>query len=114
MRARLPQILGELADLPAPRLGAAALGEALKNLRELGVDPRWAVLRGRFPWDDLSIRNEVEGARIEAAPIRVRTTLWNPNRVAYDFSGTHALAVTQGRRAFRPGSMSIPAVGTFC
>ena len=28
------------------------------DLRELGVDPRWAVLRGRFPWDDLSIRND--------------------------------------------------------
>ena len=47
---------------------------------------------GGFPFaltavvPDLSIRNEVEGARIEAAPIRVRTTLWNPNRVAYDFS----------------------------
>lgn len=45
---------------------------------------------------DLSIRNEAERARIEAAPIRLTTTLWNPDRIAYDFSGPHALAVGEG------------------
>jgi hypothetical protein len=45
---------------------------------------------------DLSIRNEAERARIEAAPIRLTTTLWNPDRLAYDFSGPHALAVGDG------------------
>ena len=27
------------------------------DLRELGVDPRWVVLKGRFPWNELSTRN---------------------------------------------------------
>jgi hypothetical protein len=30
------------------------------DLQELGVDPRWAVLRGRFPWDELSVKHGPE------------------------------------------------------
>ena len=27
------------------------------DLREFGVDPRWSVLQGRFPWNELSVRS---------------------------------------------------------
>ena len=30
------------------------------DLQQLGVDPRWAVLRGQFPWDELSVRHGPE------------------------------------------------------
>jgi hypothetical protein len=62
---------------------------------------------GGFPFaltaeiHDLSLRNEAEGARVEAAPIRLRTTLWNPNQIQFDFTGRHALAVDQGLQSFQ-------------
>jgi hypothetical protein len=52
------------------------------------------ALRATVP--DLSIRNEAEAARLEAAPVTLTTTLWSPDRVAYDFSGPHALVVGEG------------------
>jgi hypothetical protein len=45
---------------------------------------------------DLQIRNEAEGASIEAAPIRLSTTLWDPDHLEYDFSGKHSVLVVQG------------------
>ena len=62
---------------------------------------------GGFPFaltaeiPDLSIGNEADGMSFEAAPIRLRTTLWNPSRVDYEFSGKHVLAANQGPRKFR-------------
>lgn len=47
---------------------------------------------------DLVLRNEVEGAKIEAGPIRLRTTIWSPHRIDYDFAGKHALAAGDGAR----------------
>jgi hypothetical protein len=32
-------------------------GDPARDLRELGVDPRWAFLRGSFPWDEIVVRN---------------------------------------------------------
>ena len=53
-------------------------------------------LTARIP--DLVLHNEVKGAKIEAAPVRLRTTLWNPRRVDYEFAGKHAITVDQGAR----------------
>ncbi len=47
-----------------------------------------AVLR------ELEIGFEAKGITFEAAPIRLRTTLWNPNRIRFDFAGKHLLTVT--------------------
>jgi hypothetical protein len=92
--------------------GASRLEQAVAAWKEEAEGNGLTITHDEIKWGgfpfaltavvpDLSIRNEAEGARIEAAPIRVRTTLWNPNRVAYDFSGTHALAVTQGLQSFQ-------------
>jgi hypothetical protein len=57
---------------------------------------------------DLQIRNEAEGASIEAAPIRLSTTLWDPDHLEYDFSGKHSVLVVQGlqttQAAFQVGA----------
>jgi hypothetical protein len=35
---------------------------------------------------------------MDAAPIRLRTALWTPNRIAYDFAGKHVFTLTDGLR----------------
>lgn len=48
---------------------------------------------------DLQIGVETEGITVEAAPIRLRTTLWNPNRIGYDFAGNHVVTLTATSRS---------------
>ncbi len=47
---------------------------------------------------DLSMRAEAAGMSMDAAPIRLRTALWTPNRLEYDFAGKHAFTVTEELR----------------
>lgn len=59
---------------------------------------------GGFPLEltavvpNLRLRDEVEGVRLEVAPVTVRTHLWSANRIAYDISGKHDLVVSDGVR----------------
>jgi hypothetical protein len=74
---------------------------------------------GGFPFaltaeiHDLSLRNEAEGARVEAAPIRLRTTLWNPNQIQFDFTVIRSRS-TRACRASRQRSMSARAQVRSC
>lgn len=92
--------------------GASRMKQAIADWKEEAESNGLAVSHaelgiGGFPFElttvvgDLSLRNEAEGARIEAAPIRLRTTLWEPNRIAYAFTGAHSLVVEQGLRRFQ-------------
>lgn len=89
--------------------GASRMKQAVADWKQEaesnGLTITYAELEvGGFPFElstvvrDFSLRNEAEGARIEAAPIRLRTTLWDPNRVAYEFTGRHSVTVEQGLR----------------
>ena len=89
--------------------GASRMKQAVADWKQEaesnGLTITYAELEiGGFPFElstvvrDFSLRNETEGARIEAAPIRLRTTLWDPNRVAYEFTGRHSVTVEQGLR----------------
>ena len=48
---------------------------------------------------NLALRAEGKGVSFQSAPIRLRTTLWNPNYITYDFSGKYGLTVTEGMRS---------------
>lgn len=50
---------------------------------------------------DLSMRAEAAGISMDVAPIRLRTALWTPNRIEYDFAGKHAFIFTGGVRPWR-------------
>jgi len=85
------------------------------DLRELGVDPRWAMLKERFPWNELSTRNaavlqtefhdRVDNADIAAFflrhPDRVVALL---KRAAYEANavrgGSGEFEASSGRPAF--------------
>jgi len=45
---------------------------------------------------NLALRAEGKGVSLQSAPIRLRTTLWNPNYITYSFSGKYGLTVTDG------------------
>ena len=47
---------------------------------------------------DLALRVEGKGITVQSAPIRLRTTPWNPRDITYDFSGIRA----HGHRNRRP------------
>ncbi len=80
-----------------------ALAEWKEGAEGEGLTITHDALRvGGFPFEltavlsGLRIRNEAAGASLNAAPIRLRTTLWNPDRVEYDIAGKHAITVHQG------------------
>ena len=63
---------------------------------EIHIEGFPLALTARIP--DLVLRNEVEGAKIETAPIRLRTTLWALHRIEYDFAGKHAIASAMAKK----------------
>src|SRR5262249_18741992 len=45
----------------------------------------------------LDLRSEAQRASLQAAPIRLRATPWNPRHIAYDFSGRYGLTISGWR-----------------